>query len=307
MRILLTGGTGMVGRNILEHARAADHQVDAPGRDVVDLLDGRAVRDYVRRTRPDVVVHAAGHVGGIQANIAAPVRFFSDNMAMGMNVIHGALEAGVPRLLNIGSSCMYPRNAPNPLREEAILTGELEPTNEGYALAKIAASRLCDYASQERPELAYRTVIPCNLYGRYDKFGANAHMVPAAIAKVHAAVVDGSGPVSIWGAGEARREFMYAADLADFVFAALDRFGELPSLLNVGPGADRTVNAYYEAVAEVLGYDGPFTHDLNKPEGMQRKVVDTARLDAFGWTPNVDLHAGIRRTYEYYLTLEPSR
>lgn len=302
MRILLTGGTGMVGRNIRLHPKTGEHEMVTPDSAELNLLDASATADYVRQTAPDVVVHAAGLVGGIQANIASPVRFFTENMAMGLNIIGAARAAGVPRFLNIGSSCMYPRDAQNPLREEQVLTGALEPTNEGYAIAKIGAARLCEYISREDPEHEYRTIIPCNLYGPFDKFGANAHMVPAAIAKVDAAVREGRDSVEVWGTGEARREFMFAGDLADFVFTALDRFADLPGLLNVGPGVDHSINEYYAAVAEVLGYTGEFSHDLSKPVGMARKLVDVTRLDEFGWRPPTTLTDGIRATHDYYLT-----
>lgn len=302
MRILLTGGTGMVGSNIRQHPAAEAHEILAPRSSELDLLDAGATAEYVRRTQPDVVVHAAGVVGGIQANIANPVRFFTANMAMGLNIIGAAREAGVQRFLNIGSSCMYPRDAENPLREEQVLAGELEPTNEGYAIAKIGAARLCEYISREDPSYEYRTIIPCNLYGPYDKFGAAAHMVPAVIAKIHDALQRGDDSVEIWGSGEARREFMYAGDLAEFVFVALDRFADLPPLLNVGLGVDHSVNEYYEAVAAALGYRGTFTHDLSKPVGMNRKLVDVSRLDAFGWHASTSLEAGIRATYTYFLS-----
>lgn len=291
----------MVGRNVLEHKAAEQYEIIAPSSSELNLLDAHAVSVYLKRYKPDVVLHCAGIVGGIQANIAAPVRFFADNMQMGLNVIKGAKEAGVTRLLNLGSSCMYPRNAANPLKEETVLTGELEPTNEGYALAKISAARLCDYIHKETPEYLYKTLIPCNLYGRHDKFGAhNAHMIPAVIAKIDKAVQDNATEVEIWGDGEARREFMYAADLADFIFTALARFDELPQLLNVGLGNDFTINEYYQAVADVLGYKGRFVHDLSKPVGMKQKLIDATRLREFGWTHKTSLQDGIRNTYQFY-------
>lgn len=305
MRILLTGGSGMVGRNVLDHERAAEHDIDAPTSATLDLRDPVATQRYIAELRPDVVIHSAGVVGGIQANIDNPVRFFTDNMVMGVNVIHGARSAGVPGLLNLGSSCMYPRDAVNPLREDVVLTGELEPTNEGYALAKIGAARLCQYISREDPRFRYRTVIPCNLYGRHDKFGAGAHMIPAAIAKVDAAVRSGGTEVEIWGTGEARREFMYAGDLAEFLFLALDKFDDLPDMINVGIGRDYSINDYYRTVADVLGYHGRFTHDLSKPVGMNQKLVDTTRLDRLGWAPSTSLEEGVAMTHTYYESVRP--
>lgn len=292
----------MVGRNLLEHPEAALYKILAPTSKELNLLSPEAVNAYLREHKPDLVIHCAGIVGGIQANMANPVKFFYDNMLMGLNIINGSQLAGVPQLMNLGSSCMYPRNAPNPLAEEAVLTGELEPTNEGYALAKISAARLCDYISREMPSLSYKTLIPCNLYGRHDKFGAhNSHMIPAVIAKIHSAVENSAVDVDIWGDGEARREFMYAGDLADFIYFALKQFSQLPQLLNVGLGHDYTINQYYQAAAKVLGYHGKFTHDLSKPVGMKQKLIDATRLHALGWKAKTSLEDGIKHTYQYFL------
>lgn len=301
MKILLSGGSGMVGRNILEHSLASQHTILAPRRVELDLLDEKAVHAYLASHRPDIVIHAAGTVGGIQANIAAPVSFLSDNLKMGMNVILGAQHAGIPRLLNIGSSCMYPRQATNPLREETVLTGELEPTNEGYAIAKITCARLCEYINREAPGFHYKTIIPCNLYGRHDKFDpAKSHMIPAVVRKISEAVESGSETVDIWGTGEARREFMYAGDLADFIFAATARFADLPQNLNVGLGYDHSILDYYRTISDVLGFSGQFVYDLSKPQGMNQKLVDITKLEAFGWKAKTSLESGIERTFNFY-------
>ncbi|SEL28387.1 GDP-L-fucose synthase [Roseovarius nanhaiticus] len=301
-RMLLTGGRGMVGRNIREHARAAEWEILAPSSAELDLTDSAATADYIAEQNPDIVVHAAGRVGGIQANMANPVAFLDDNTAIGRSVIMGARAAGVPRLLNLASTCIYPREAPNPLSEEMVLTGPLEPTNEGYALAKIMALRLCQYIRAETPEMQYKTLIPCNLYGRHDSFdAASSHMVPAVIAKIHAAREAGSETVDIWGDGTARREFMYAGDLADAVLRAAADSKGLSDLMNVGVGADHSVNEYYAAAAEVIGWTGSFAHDLSKPVGMKRKLCDTARQADWGWAPQTDLRAGMTATYQFYL------
>ncbi|MBZ0128226.1 MAG: NAD-dependent epimerase/dehydratase family protein, partial [Rhodobacteraceae bacterium] len=240
----------MVGRNIVEHPLARAHDIVAPSSRDLDLTDASATSAFVADAGPDLVIHAAGRVGGIQANIAHPVEFLVDNMDMGRNIVLAARSARVPGLLNIGSSCMYPRNAPNPLAEEMILAGELEPTNEGYALAKIVTARLCDYVRATDPQLAYKTVIPCNLFGVHDKFDpAVSHLLPAIIRKVHEAKAGGSETVEIWGDGEARREFMFAADMAEGIWAAVDGFERLPGTMNMGVGTDHSINEYYEAVA----------------------------------------------------------
>lgn len=302
MVILFAGAYGMVGRNFLEHPDIHEFKVLSPSSSALNLLDYPAVRKYISDNKPEMIIHAAGRVGGIQANMNEPVRFLVENLDMGRNLILAAREAGIKKLINLGSSCMYPRNAPNPLKEEMLLQGELEPTNEGYALAKITVARLCEYVTREDPEYQYKTLIPCNLYGRWDKFDPlNSHMIPAVIRKIHEAVEAGKQEIEVWGSGKARREFMYSGDLADCLMNSVKRFDSLPSIMNVGIGHDYTINEYYSAISEMVGFEGEFVHDLSKPEGMQQKLVDTGRLNAIGWKPGTGLREGIAKTYEFYL------
>lgn len=302
MRIMITGGNGMVGRNLLEHPEVGDFELLAPARDELDLFDCSAIKEYLIRKRPDMIIHTAGKVGGIQANMREPVRFFLENLDMGRNVVWAARQSGIRRLVNLGSSCMYPRFAANPLNEKDILTGELEPTNEGYALAKISVARLCRYISQEDSGYTYKTMVPCNLYGRWDKFDpAHSHLIPAVIHKLHQAIVNGYDEVDIWGDGTARREFMDAADLADCLVTAVRNFESMPETMNVGPGHDYSINEYYATAARVIGYDGRFVHDLSRPVGMQQKVVDNENLTSWGWKPGTSLEEGIKRTYAFYV------
>lgn len=292
----------MVGRNLRDHAAAAAQDIMAPSSGELDLMDASAVADYIAAQNPDLIIHAAGKVGGISANMADPVDFLDRNVMIGRNVIMGARQAGVTRLINLASTCIYPREAPNPLSEDLILTGELEPTNEGYALAKIIALRLCQYIRRENPAFQYKTLIPCNLYGPHDKFDPkNSHLVPAIIHKVHQAKQAGASEVDIWGDGTARREFMYAPDLAGAVFRAAEGIETLPELMNIGLGQDHSINDYYRAVADVIGWQGSFIHDLTKPVGMAQKLSDTTRQTAWGWQPETSLQAGIARTYHFYL------
>lgn len=301
-RLLITGGNGMVGRNLREHPASADWEVLSPSRADLDLTDAQSVRHWFMHHRPDAVIHAAGLVGGIQANLASPVAFLAVNAAMGQNIVLAAREAGVVRFLNLASTCMYPRGLDMPLTEDLILTGELEPTNEGYAIAKILTTRLCQYVRREDPTLQYKTLIPCNLYGRHDKFDpAHSHLVPAVIHKVHEAKRNGAETVDIWGDGTARREFLYAGDLADATLRALDDIEALPDLMNVGLGQDHCINDYYATVADLVGWTGRFEHDLTRPVGMKRKLSDVARLAAWGWQAPTPLREGLRRTYEFYL------
>lgn len=301
-RILLSGGGGMVGRNLLEHPSINQFDVISPRSGELDLRDFASVQAYLDKCQPDMVIHAAGKVGGIQANMREPVGFLLENLDMGRNIVLAAHEVGIKRLINLGSSCMYPRNHSEPLHEEMVLKGELEPTNEGYALAKVVTARLCDYIMREDASYQYKTLIPCNLYGRHDKFDPiHSHLLPAIIHKVHLAKQSGQQTVEIWGDGTARREFMFAGDLADAVVRAINNFDTLPTYMNIGLGHDFTINEYYQAAAEVMGYTGSFVHDVSKPVGMARKLVSVERQQVWGWVAQTSLQLGIEKTYEYYL------
>lgn len=291
----------MVGRNLSEFAIRNGLEVYTPTRSQLNLLDKSAVREYISLVKPDLVIHCAGLVGGIQANIAAPYDFCYHNLQIGLNVVSTAFDCGVEKLINLGSSCMYPKSASNPLKENQLLSGQLEPTNEGYAIAKLAVAKLAEYLSTQHGCL-YKTFIPCNLYGRWDKFEADrSHMIPAVIRKIHDAIQRNENSVEIWGDGESRREFMFVEDLADFILYSLDSLELLPNSLNVGLGFDYSINDYYQTVADVLGYQGGFTHDLSKPAGMKQKLVDVSIQNKFGWKPQTSLVDGIKRTYRYYL------
>jgi GDP-L-fucose synthase len=302
LRILLTGGGGMVGRNLLEHSGISEFDMIVPNSRELDLRDYHAVQSYLKKYQPDMVIHAAGKVGGIHANMREPVSFLMDNLDMGRNIVWAAHQSGVKKLINLGSSCMFPRNHSEPLKEEMVLKGELESTNEGYALAKIVTARLCEYVMKENGDYQYKTLIPCNIYGRFDKFDpAHSHLIPAIIHKIHQAKLSGSSSVEIWGDGRAKREFMYAGDLAHAIFQAINHFDTLPNYLNVGLGHDYTINEYYEAVAKVIGYKGNFVHDVSKPVGMSRKLVDIEKQTLWGWQAKTSLQIGINKTYEFYL------
>ena len=290
----------MVGSNLRERL-SRDHQVLSPSSRELDLLDAGATRAVLVDAAPDLVIHAAGRVGGIEANRNANARFLAENTIMGLNVVQAADEAGVPRLLNLASSCMYPRDVEGSLPEEMILEGRLEPTNEGYALAKIAITRFCAFLSRERADRRYVTAVPCNLYGPGDSFDpVRAHMLPSALRKVDEAVRNGSRTVEIWGDGTARREFMYVGDLTDFVSKALERFDTLPEVLNIGTGRDHTVQEYYEAAARTVGFQGSYVYDTSKPMGMRRKLLDCTLLTIWGWQSSHSLEEGLRLTHEFY-------
>ena len=293
----------MVGQNIISLNNASEHphELICPSRSDVDLNRYDAVLAAIQETNPDYVIHCAGLVGGIQANIAAPFDFLFQNMQVGSNVVKAAYDCGVTKLINLGSSCMYPCQTANPIPESALLTSPLEPTNEGYAIAKIAVAKLTETISAQYG-VAYKTYIPCNLYGYWDSFGEhNSHMIPAVIKKIHEAVQSNDPEVVIWGDGQARREFMFAEDLADFILGSLDNFDAVPQMLNVGLGHDYSIQEYYETIAQALGYQGAFTYDLSKPSGMKQKLVNVDRQTALGWKPKTDLLSGIKKTYQFYL------
>jgi GDP-L-fucose synthase len=300
--ILLTGSSGMVGKNILEHPEKKRYFFLTPKSNELDLRDYNAVENYIKKYRPDMVIHAAGKVGGIQANMSQPINFFVENIDIGKNVILASYKNGVKKLINFGSSCMYPKNFNGRLTEDLILKGELESTNEAYAIAKIAIARLCDYVMREDKNYHYKTLIPCNLYGRYDKFDqVNSHLVPAILHKLHQAKTNNHA-VEIWGDGSAKREFMYAGDMADMVFRAIEHFKYLPNYMNVGFGIDYTVSEYYQSAAEVVGFEGQFIFNLKKPVGMTRKLVNIDRQIEWGWKPRVSLREGLKKTYDFYLS-----
>jgi GDP-L-fucose synthase len=300
--ILLTGSRGMVGQNILSHPEASSYTWLTPSKLELNLNELHSVKDYFKKFRPDAVIDAAGKVGGIQDNIANPVRFLVDNLDMGLNLIMTAREANIKTFLNLASSCIYPKDAKNPLTENMILEGSLEPTNEGYALAKIAALKLCEYINKEDQSQHFKTLIPCNLYGRFDKFDPkHSHLVPAIIHKIHNAKVGNDKTVTIWGDGLARREFMDASDLAHIILQSLKDFERLPSVMNVGVGYDYTINEYYKIAAEVIDWHGEFIHDKTKPAGMLKKLVSIDRMKALGFKATTTLKEGMLNAYAFYL------
>ena len=300
--ILLTGGSGMVGSNIINHNFSQNYKILSPTSSDLNLLNYKDLEDYIKFNKPELVIHAAGIVGGIKANINYPVKFLVENMQMGLNILMASKTQKIKKFINFSSSCMYPKNARNPLLEDSILKGELESTNEGYALSKITSTRLCEYISREDSSFLYKTVIPCNLYGKYDDFSyENSHMIPGVIKKIHDAKNKNLEFVNIWGDGLARREFMYAADIADFIYYAVENFNKMPQNINVGLGLDYSIIEYYKIIADVIGYKGKFNHDMTKPTGMNRKLIDDKRLNEFGWSHQTSLETGIKETYKYFL------
>jgi len=300
--ILLTGGSGMVGSNIIDHEYSTKYKILSPSSSDLNLLNYQNTENYIAFNKPEFVIHAAGIVGGIEENMRYPVKFLFNNMQMGLNILMASKTKKIKKFINLGSSCMYPKNVENPIPEDLILKGELEPTNEGYAIAKSASSRLCEYITREDSSYLYRTIIPCNLYGKYDNFNYDSsHMIPGVIKRIHDAKNNNSEFVDIWGDGLARREFMYAADLADFIYYAVENFNKMPQNINVGLGFDYKIIEYYKIIADIIGYRGKFNHDMSKPIGMKKKLIDIKKLNEFGWSHQTSLESGIKKTYDYFL------
>ena len=292
----------MVGRNILENDLSSSYEILSPPRDQLDLLDRSLTDKYIQTHQPDMVIHAAGLVGGIHANMLRNAEFLVNNFNIGQNIILSAHSNGVKYFLNLGSSCMYPKNSDKPLNETKILSGKLEETNEGYAIAKIAIARLCEFITLSDKNRFYKTIIPCNLFGKYDNFDIEtSHMIPAVIRKLHEAKISKKTNVKIWGNGKARREFMDAKDLANFIFYSIDKFEQMPQYINVGIGHDYSIDEYYHLIASVVQYEGTFLHDLSKPEGMKRKLVDISLQLDFGWKSKSTLIESLESAYAFYL------
>lgn len=266
----------------------------------LDLTDQAAVAAFYAAEKPDVAIIAAAKVGGIHANSTYPAEFLHDNLAIASNTIHGAQRTGVRRLLFLGSSCIYPKHAPQPMPEDCLLTSALEPTNEAYAIAKIAGLKLCQYY-QKQYGVLYHSAMPTNLYGPGDNYHLqNSHVLPALIRKFHEAKQAGHPEVVAWGTGSPRREFLHVDDLAD-ACAFLLRLETPPDWINVGTGTDVTIRELTETVREVVGFSGRIAWDASKPDGTPRKLMDVSKLSALGWTARIGLREGVAMTYASFL------
>ena len=300
-KIFVAGHRGMVGSAIVRKLRADGYEnVLTRSRAEVDLCSESAVRAFYETERPDIVVVAAAKVGGILANYEKPVEFLLDNLRIQNNLIAGAADFGTRKLLFLGSSCIYPKFAPQPLKEESLLTGELEPTNEAYAIAKIAGIRLCQAYAREYGK-NFISAMPTNLYGPNDNFDLRtSHVLPALIRKVHEAKLAKTPAVPIWGTGTPRREFLHVDDLAEACVFLLNHYDD-PAFVNVGCGNDVTIRELAETVCSVVGYEGTLEFDTSKPDGTPRKLMDVSKLTALGWSARIDLKTGIQHAYDWFL------
>jgi GDP-L-fucose synthase len=298
-RVFIAGHRGMVGSALFRRLSDEDCEILTVTRDDLDLRDQQAVVHWFAKNLPDTVFLAAARVGGIQENATHPAEFLFDNLVIATNVIEAARRAGVRKLMYLGSSCIYPRSAAQPMRESCLLTGPLEPTNEWYAIAKIAGLKLCQ-AYRRQYGCDFIAAMPTNLYGPDDNFELlSSHVLPALLAKIDSATRSGHPTVTIWGTGTPRREFLHVDDLAEALVFLMQRWSE-ERPINVGMGRDVTILELAQTIASVIGYKGQFVFDATKPDGAPRKLLDTSQLAALGWRPHIDLATGIGQTYEWY-------
>ena len=300
--IYVAGHRGMVGSAVVRRLqRSGFSNILTRPRAELDLMDRNAVRAFFAGERPTIVVDAAAKVGGIAANHEQPVEFLLQNLTIQNNVIEAAADFGTRKLLFLGSSCIYPKLAPQPIPESALLTGELEPTNAAYALAKIAGIKLCQAYARQHGKL-FLSAMPTNLYGSHDNFDLHSsHVIPALIRKVHEAMERGENSVVVWGTGSPRREFLNVDDLADACLFLLERY-DSPEIINVGCGEDITIRELAETVCDVLRFQGRLVFDTSKPDGTPRKLLDMTKLFGLGWRPKIPLREGIRDAYQWFLS-----
>lgn len=299
-KVFVAGHRGMVGSALVRQLHAEGGNIVTASRKELDLVDQNAVYAFLANGRPDIVVIAAAKVGGIHANDTYPAEFIFENLMIAANLVHGSYRAGVPRLLFLGSSCIYPRDALQPMKESALLTGPLEPTNEAYAIAKIAGVKLCEFYRRQYGVI-YHSAMPTNLYGTGDNYHPeNSHVLPAMIRRFHEAKESGSRSVTIWGSGRPRREFLHADDCARGILHLL-RMTDPPDLVNIGSGEEITIRQLAELVAQVVGYTGQIENDESRPDGTMRKLMDSSILRQTGWAPQITIEDGIRSAYQEFL------
>ena len=299
-RVWVAGHAGLVGSSLVRRLSKTQADILTAKREDLDLRDQAAVLSWVRHNRPETVIVAAATVGGIEANRTRPAEFLFNNLMIAANIIHASAESDVRKLMFLGSSCFYPRDTDQPIREESMLTGPFEPTNEWYAVAKVAGVKLCQ-AYRRQYGKDFVAVVPTNLYGPGDNFDlAAGHVIPALIRKFHEARLNQTPSVEIWGTGRALREYLYVDDAADALVFLMENYSD-EAIINVAGGEEVSIAQLAGQIAEVVGYRGTLRYDLSKPDGMPRKVLDGSKIRAAGWKPSISLQQGLHRTYEWFL------
>ena len=297
--VLVTGASGMLGQHLVPMLENRGYQVLAPSREDVDLTDAAATSTYIQSKSIDAVVHCAAYVAGIASSKASKHHSFDANVSMGMNLIRSCLDNKISTLLNVGSATVYPSDAPQPLSETSLGQGAFEGPIEGYALSKYVVYRACAMAN-EQYDVAFKTILPCNLFGPYDNFSLETgHMLPAILHRMHQAKEQDNAPIVIWGDGSAKREFLYAPDLADFICFSLENFEALPEVMNVGSGVEVSVKEMHQHMAKITGYSGELKHDLDKPVGRLRRYLDLHHQQRLGWSPKTPFEEALALTYDY--------
>lgn len=305
-RIWIAGHRGMVGSALVRRLAGEDCEIITAGRQMLDLSRQAEVEDFLGDAKPDIVILAAAKVGGILANSIYPAEFLYENLALEANIIHSAHKTGVNRLLFLGSSCIYPKHAELPIKEDALLSGPLESTNEWYAIAKIAGIKLCQ-AYRKQYGRDYISAMPANLYGPGDNFDLNSsHVLPALVHKAHEAKINSAPTITIWGTGTPRREFLHVDDCADALVFLLKNYFEIEHI-NVGSGIDVSILELTDLVCRIVGFEGGIVHDFSKPDGTMQKLMSNRKLKELGWTPTTSLKQGISETYKWFLEADSTQ
>ncbi len=304
MHVLLTGGGGMLASSLIEawELTRPDDRITAPTRSDLDLRDAAATRAIIADLEPDVVIHTAALVGGIGDKLSRPLPYLLHNLQIDASVVDASVVAGVARFVYIASAACYPAQAPNPISEQSLFQGLLEPANEGYGLAKLAGLTAVRYAARQTG-MAYRSLLPSNLYGPRDSFDpGRSHLIASTIFKAHEALTQGRDVVEVWGDGTARREFTFAPDLAAWMVDSIEKIEQWPEIMNVGAGGDHSIREYYEVACEVVGFTGELAFDPTKPSGVPQRLIDSGLARAQGWVPRTALRDGVQRCYESFLS-----
>jgi GDP-L-fucose synthase len=295
---MITGSTGLVGSNVI-NAAPPGIKLLSPTHQQLDLLNYNELLAYLVNNQPDIIIHCAGYVGGIMANSTSQFDFLNNNAIMGLNLVNAAKSANITKLINLSSSCCYPVDIPCPLREENILDGHFEKTNEGYAIAKVSIMKACEFLRKDGYE--YKTIIPVNLFGEGDNYHAfNAHLIASIIRKVHYAITHNERTIEIWGTGKPKRECLYAKDLAEFIWYSVNNFDKMPYIVNCSSSKEYAISDLYSIIGDIIGYTGEFIYNHSYPDGVKSKLTDNTRMKCFGWSPKTSLEDAIRETYKSY-------